>query len=51
MQPLARYIRSLGARNLFVIEGIHTGGTLDEVISHQIVGAGPLEYGINTRAG
>ena len=47
MQPLARYVRSLGARNLFVIEGIHTGGTLDEVISHQIVGAGPLEYGIN----
>jgi hypothetical protein len=47
MQPLARYVRSLGARNLFVIEGIHTGGTLDEVISHQVVGAGPLEYGIN----
>jgi len=51
MQPLARYVRSLGARNLFVIEGPHTAGTLDEVISHQIAGAGPLEYGINHPGG
>jgi Cellulase (glycosyl hydrolase family 5) len=51
MQPLARYVRSLGARNLFVIEGPHTAGTLDEVISHQIIGAGPLEYGINHPGG
>ena len=36
MQPLARYIRGLGARNLFWIEGPHTAGTLDEVVSHQI---------------
>ncbi len=51
MQPLARYVRSLGARNLFVIEGPHTAGTLDEIISHQITGAGPLEYGINHPGG
>jgi hypothetical protein len=51
MQPLARYIRGLGARNLFWIEGPHTAGTLDEVVSHQITGAGPLEYGINHPGG
>ena len=51
MQPLARYMRGLGARNLFWIEGPHTAGTLDEVVSHQITRAGPLEYGINHPAG
>ena len=51
MQPLARYIRGLGARNLFWIEGPHTAGTLDEVIGHQITRAGPLEYGINHPGG
>ena len=51
MQPLARYLRGLGARNLFWIEGPHTAGTLDEVISHQITRAGPLEYGINHPGG
>jgi len=47
MEPLALYVRSLGARNLFWIEGPRTAGTLDQVVSHQIVRAGPLEYGIN----
>jgi hypothetical protein len=51
MQSLARYIRGLGARNLFWIEGPHTAGTLDEVVSHQITRAGPLEYGINHPGG
>jgi hypothetical protein len=51
MQPLARYIRGLGARNLLWIEGPHTAGTLDEVVSHQITHAGPLEYGINHPGG
>jgi hypothetical protein len=51
MQPLARYIRGLGARNLIWIEGPHTAGTLDEVVSHQITRAGPLEYGINHPGG
>ena len=51
MEPLARYIRSRGAKNLFWIEGPHTAGTLDEVVSHQITGAGPLEYGINHPGG
>ncbi|MGH3067051.1 MAG: cellulase family glycosylhydrolase [Streptosporangiaceae bacterium] len=51
MQPLARYIRGLGARNLLWIEGPHTAGTLDEIISHQITRAGPLEYGINHPGG
>lgn len=51
MQPLARYVRGLGARNLFWIEGPHTAGTLDMVVSHQITHAGPLEYGINHPGG
>jgi Cellulase (glycosyl hydrolase family 5) len=51
MEPLARYIRGLGTKNLFWIEGPHTAGTLDEVVSHQITGAGPLEYGINHPGG
>jgi hypothetical protein len=51
MEPLARSLRGLGARNLFWIEGPHTAGTLDEVISHQITRAGPLEYGINHPGG
>ena len=51
MNPLARYIRGLGARNLFWIEGPNTAGTLDEILTHQILGAGPLEYGINHPGG
>ena len=51
LQPLARYIRGLGARNLLWIEGPHTAGTLDEVVSHQITRAGPLEYAINHPGG
>ncbi|MGI8449558.1 MAG: cellulase family glycosylhydrolase [Streptosporangiaceae bacterium] len=51
MEPLALYIRGLGARNLFWIEGPRTAGTLDEVVSHQILRAGPLEYGINHPGG
>ena len=51
MQPLARYVRGLGASNLFWIEGPHTAGTLDEVVSHQITRAGPLEYAINHPGG
>ena len=51
LQPLARYIRGLGAKNLFWIEGPHTAGTLDEVVSHQITRAGPLEYAINHPGG
>jgi hypothetical protein len=51
MQPLARYIRGLGAKNLFWIEGPHTAGTLDEVVSHQITGAGAVEYTINHPGG
>jgi hypothetical protein len=51
MQPLARYIRGLGAENLFWIEGPHTAGTLDEVVSHQITGAGAVEYTINHPGG
>jgi Cellulase (glycosyl hydrolase family 5) len=51
MEPLALYIRGLGAKNLFWIEGPHTAGTLDEVVSHQITGAGPLEYAINHPGG
>ncbi|MDX6335297.1 MAG: endoglucanase [Streptosporangiaceae bacterium] len=51
MEPLALYVRSLGARNLFWIEGPHTAGTLDEIVSHQITHAGPLEYGINHPGG
>ena len=51
MQPLARYIRGLGARNLFWIEGPHTAGTLDEVVSHQITGPGRWSTRSTTRAG
>ena len=51
MEPLARYIRGLGARNLFWIEGPHTAGTLDEVVTHQITDAGPVEYAINHPGG
>jgi hypothetical protein len=51
LQPLARYIRGLGAKNLFWIEGPHTAGTLDQVLSHQITRAGPLEYAINHPGG
>lgn len=47
MQPLARYIRSLGAHNLFWIEGPHTAGTLQYVRQYQVTKAGPLEYAIN----
>ena len=51
MEPLARYIRGLGARNLFWIEGPHTAGTLDQIVTHQITGAGPVEYTINHPGG
>jgi hypothetical protein len=51
MEPLARYVRGLGARNLFWVEGPHTAGTLDEIVSHQITGAGPVEYTINHPGG
>ncbi len=51
MEPLARYIRGLGARNLFWIEGPHTAGTLDEIVSHQVTHAGPVEYAINHPGG
>ncbi|MGH3124693.1 MAG: cellulase family glycosylhydrolase, partial [Streptosporangiaceae bacterium] len=51
MEPLALYIRGLGARNLFWIEGPHTAGTLDEIVSHQIAHAGPVEYAINHPGG
>ena len=51
MQPLARYVRGLGARNLFWIEGPRTAGTLDEVISHQITAPGRWSTGSTTRAG
>ena len=51
LQPLARYIRGLGVKNLFWIEGPHTAGTLDQVLSHQITRAGPLEYAINHPGG
>ncbi len=51
MEPLALYIRGLGARNLFWIEGPHTAGTLDEVVSHQIPAPGRWSTGSTTRAG
>jgi hypothetical protein len=51
MEPLALYVRGLGARNLFWIEGPHTAGTLDEIVSHQITNAGPVEYTINHPGG
>jgi hypothetical protein len=51
MEPLARYIRGLGARNLFWVEGPHTAGTLDQIVNHQITGAGPVEYTINHPGG
>ena len=51
MEPLARYIRGLGARNLFWIEGPHTAGTLDQIVTHQITNAGPVEYAINHPGG
>jgi hypothetical protein len=51
MEPLALYIRGLGARNLFWVEGPHTAGTLDQIVSHQITGAGAVEYAINHPGG
>ena len=51
MEPLARYVRSLGAANLFWIEGPHTAGTLDQILTHQITGAGVVEYAINHPGG
>lgn len=47
MQPLARYLRSLDAKNLFWIEGPHTAGTLQYVRQYQVAKAGPVEYAIN----
>ena len=51
MEPLARYIRGLGTGNLFWIEGPHTAGTLDQIVTHQITSAGPVEYAINHPGG
>jgi hypothetical protein len=51
MEPLALYVRSRGARNLLWVEGPHTAGTLDEILSHQITQAGPVEYTINHPGG
>ena len=51
MEPLALYVRGLGAGNLFWIEGPHTAGTLDEIVSHQITQAGAVEYTINHPGG
>ena len=51
MEPLARYIRGLGAQNLFWVEGPHTAGTLDQVVTHQITGVGAVEYTINHPGG
>ncbi len=51
MEPLARYVRGLGAQNLFWVEGPHTAGTLDQILSHQITDAGPVEYTINHPGG
>lgn len=47
MQPLARYVRGLGVRNLFIVEGPQTAGTLAQVPTHQVTKAGPVMYGIN----
>lgn len=51
MQTLARYVRGLGSRNLFWIEGPRTGGTLQYVKKYQVTKAGPLEYGVNHPGG
>ena len=47
MQTLASYLRRIGSRNLFWIEGPHTGGSLQYVQQYQVTKAGPLEYGVN----
>jgi hypothetical protein len=47
MQSLASYLRRIGSRNLFWIEGPHTGGSLQYIRRYQVTKAGPLEYGIN----
>ncbi len=51
MQTLARYVRRAGSRNLFWIEGPHTGGSLQYVNRYQVTRAGPLEYGVNHPGG
>jgi Cellulase (glycosyl hydrolase family 5) len=51
MQTLARYVRGLGSRNLFWIEGPRTGGTLQYIRQYQVTKAGPLEYGVNHPGG
>jgi Cellulase (glycosyl hydrolase family 5) len=51
MEPLALYVRGAGARNLFWIEGPHTAGTLDQIVTHQITHAGAVEYTINHPGG
>ena len=44
-QTLASYLRRIGSRNLFWIEGPHTGGSLQYIKQYQVTKAGPLEYG------
>lgn len=47
MQTLASYLRRIGSRNLFWIEGPHTGGSLQYIRKYQVTKAAPLEYGVN----
>lgn len=47
MQTLARYVRSLGARNLFWVEGPHTATSLQLLRSYPVTKAGPVEYSVN----
>jgi hypothetical protein len=51
MQTLASYLRRIGSRNLFWIEGPHTGGSLQYIRQYQVTKAGPLEYGVNHPGG
>ncbi len=51
MQTLASYLRRIGSRNLFWIEGPHTGGSLQYVRQYRVTKAGPLEYGVNHPGG
>lgn len=51
MQSLASYVRRIGSRNLFWIEGPHTAGSLQYIKQYQVTRAGPVEYGINHPGG
>jgi hypothetical protein len=51
LQSLASYLRRIGSRNLFWIEGPHTAGSLQYVKRYQLTKAGPLEYGLNHPGG